>query len=129
MKADERIALTLQNLGMHGVLDFPLLLCAQFVVFDKRELASVNGEGYLRKIPVIEAASGKWCRYPMIVTRRGEQTCLPHVNLLGAVVGIDRSIGAHHPQRCRKKKPCHPEYEGRVAFPAAHYCAQAHFGN
>ncbi len=91
MKADERIAFTLRDLGMHGLLDFRLRIRAQFVVFDKRELAGVNGKGRLREIAVIESASGKWCGYPMIVARRGEQTGLPPVNLQDAVVGIDRS--------------------------------------
>jgi hypothetical protein len=86
------------------VLNFRLLLRAQFAVFDKRELAGVNGKGYLRKITIIEAASGKRCDHPVIVTRSREETCLTHVNLQSAVVCIDRSIGARQPQRgCEKK--------------------------
>jgi hypothetical protein len=69
MKTDDWIAVALEDLGMHGVLNFQLLLRAQFVLLDKRELAGVNGKGYLRKITVIEAASGKRCEHPMIVTR------------------------------------------------------------
>ncbi len=93
MKADERIAFTLQDLRMHGVLDFRLLLRAQFVVLDKRELAGINGKGYLQRIAVIDAASRKWCRHPMIVARCGEQAGLPYVNLQRAVFDIDRPIG------------------------------------
>src|SRR5260370_19814859 len=109
MKADKRIAFALQDLGMHGMLNFRLLLRAQFAVFDQHELAGVNGKGYLREIAVIEAAFGKRCGYPMIVTRGGEQTCLTHVNLQDAMVGIDPSIDAHQPQRCCENKPCHPD--------------------
>ncbi len=74
MKADERIAFALQDLGMHGMLNLRLLLRAQFAVFDQHELVGVNGKGYLREIAVIEAAFGKRRGHPMIVTRRGEQT-------------------------------------------------------
>src|SRR5258708_14754432 len=113
---------------MHGVLNFRLLLRAQSVVFDKRELAGVNGKGDLREIDVIEAAFGKRCGYPVIVTRRGEQTCLTHVNLQAAVVGIDSSIGTHQPNRCCEKEPCHSECERRVALTSAHcYWHRVHF--
>jgi hypothetical protein len=59
MKAYKRVAFTLQDLGVHGALDFRLLRRTQFVVLQKHQLASVNGKGHLRGITVIEAASSK----------------------------------------------------------------------
>jgi hypothetical protein len=59
MKANERMAFTLQDFGMHGVLNFRLLLRAQLTVFDKHDLAGVNGEGYLRRIAAIELPPAK----------------------------------------------------------------------
>ena len=41
-------------------------------------------------------------------------------NPQGAVVGIERSIGAHQAQGWCEKKTCHPRCEGRVALPSAH---------
>ena len=96
MKADERIAFALQDLSVHGVLNVRLLLRAQLVVFDKRELAGVNGKGYLREIAVIEAASGKRCGYPVIVTRRG-RTDLPSPRESSRCCGRYRSLDRRSP--------------------------------